>query len=192
MPYLDLAQESQHRFLESEASIVSRPLTILIVDGHALVRSALSQALASQPEIERIIMAQDYAEAEKQSAHLCPEIIWLDLHIAHADSSAEIGRLRRLAPACRILALADAEDEQEAFAAIMAGAQGYRSKQDVELDEIMSIIHMLCRDEFVLRQPCWHACCSAYVPPHCHFGDRRRQHFIIRSGTLPPPLGSLS
>jgi PleD family two-component response regulator len=75
MTYLDLAQESKHRFLESEASILSRPLTILIVDDHALVRSALSQALASQPEIERIIMAQDYAEAEKQSAPLCSEIV---------------------------------------------------------------------------------------------------------------------
>jgi DNA-binding NarL/FixJ family response regulator len=33
----------------------------------------------------------------------------------------------------------------------MAGAQGYRSKQDVDLDEIMTIVHQLCRDEFVLR-----------------------------------------
>jgi DNA-binding NarL/FixJ family response regulator len=43
------------------------------------------------------------------------------------------------------------EDEQEAFAAIMAGAQGYRSKQDVYAGEIMSLIQMLCHGEFVLR-----------------------------------------
>jgi DNA-binding NarL/FixJ family response regulator len=87
---------------------------------------------------------------EQQTAQLHPDIIWLDLHIAHAESRAEIGRLRQLAPASRILALADSEDEQEAFAAIMAGAQGYRSKQDLDLDEIMPMIQMLCRDEFVL------------------------------------------
>jgi DNA-binding NarL/FixJ family response regulator len=56
-----------------------------------------------------------------------------------------------LAPACRILALSDVEDEQEAFAAIMAGAQRYRSEEDVDPEEIMTIIQMLCRDEFVLR-----------------------------------------
>ena len=126
-------------------------LTILIVDDHALVRAAISQVLTSQPEVERIVLAADYTEAERQTAQLQPEIIWLDLHIAHANSSAEIGRLRQLAPACRIMALTDVEDEQEAFAAIMAGAKGYRSKVDVGLEEVMPMIHRLCRDEFVLR-----------------------------------------
>jgi DNA-binding NarL/FixJ family response regulator len=151
MSTLDLAQAAKCCSLESNASMLPRPLTVLIVDDHALIRSALSQLLTPQPEVERIVMAQDYAEAEAQAAKLHPEIIWLDLHIAHADSSAEIGRLRQLAPASRILALADVEDEQEAFAAILAGAQGYRSKEDVDLGEIMSMIQRLCRDEIELR-----------------------------------------
>ncbi len=148
---MDLAQESKQHLLESQTSRLPGPLTILIVDDHALVRSALSQALTSQPEVERIVMASDYAEAERQTAQQHPEIIWLDLHIAHADSSAEIGRLRQLAPACRIMALTDVEDEQEAFAAIMAGAQGYGSKEDVGPEEVMPMLQRLCRDEFVLR-----------------------------------------
>lgn len=150
MPYLDPPQEAKHHLLENETSLLPRPLTVLIVDDHTLVRSALSRALASQPEVERIIMAQDYAEAEKQSAHLHPEIIWLDLHIGHSDSSTVIGRLRTLSPTSRILALTDVEDEQEAFAAIMAGVQGYRSKENLDPGEIMPIIHRLCREEFVL------------------------------------------
>ena len=71
------------------------PITILIVDDHALVRSALSQVLASQPEVEHIVMAHNYAEAEQQTAQLHPDIIWLDLHIAHAESHAEVGRFRQ-------------------------------------------------------------------------------------------------
>ncbi len=125
---MELAHEAKQHWLESQTSTLPEPLTILIVDDHALVRSALSQVLTSQPEVERIVLAADYAEAERQTAQEHPEIIWLDLHIAHADSRAEIGRLRHLAPACRIMALTDVEDEQEAFAAIMAGAQGYGSK----------------------------------------------------------------
>src|SRR5438105_10737640 len=148
---MDLAQESKQHLLESQTSTLPGPLTILIVDDHALVRSALSQVLTSQPEVERIVMAADYVEAERQTAQLHPEIIWLDLHIAHADSRAEIGRLRQLALACRIMALTDVEDEQEAFAAIMAGALGYRSKQDLDPGEIIPIIQMLCCDTFVLR-----------------------------------------
>lgn len=137
--------------LKSEALPLSRPLTVLIVDDHGLIRSVLNQMLTSQPEVERVVIVGNYTEAEAQAAKLHPEIIWLDLHIGHAQGQVEIGRLRQLAPASHIIALADVEDEQEAFAAILAGAQGYRSKQDVELGEIMPIIQMLCRDEIVLR-----------------------------------------
>jgi DNA-binding NarL/FixJ family response regulator len=151
MPYWDLAQESGHRLQEISASALPRPITILIVDDHALVRSALSEVLASQSEVEHIVMAHNYAEAEQKTAQLHPDIIWLDLHIAHAESRAEISRLRQLAVASRIMALTDVEDEQEAFVAIMAGAQGYRSKQDLDPGEIIPIIKMLCRDTFVLR-----------------------------------------
>ena len=127
------------------------PMIVLVVDDHALVRAAISQVLTSQAAIKRVVLAENYAEAEKQTAHLSPEIIWLDLHMAHGDSIAEIGRLKKLSPTSRIMTLADVEDEQEAFAAILAGAQGYRSKQDVDPEEIIPMIQLLCRDEFVLR-----------------------------------------
>ena len=71
--------------------------------------------------------------------------------MARSDGLAELGRLRKLAPASGIMALTDVEDEQEAFAAIMAGAQGYRSQQDIDPGEIMTMIQMLGRGEFVLR-----------------------------------------
>ncbi len=147
----DLVQGTEHRFPKMNTSTLREPITVLIVDDHPLVRSAISQALTSQSEVERVVMAQNYTEAEAQVARAYPDIIWLDLHMARGNSSEEISRLRQLTPASRILALADVEDEQEAFAAIMAGAQGYRSKQDVDLGEIMTIIHKLCRGEFVLR-----------------------------------------
>ena len=146
-----LDQEPDSPFPASSTSPFLRPIIVLIVDDHALIRSAISQVLASQPAVERIVLAYNYAEAEQQAASLSPEIIWLDLHIARSESSAEIGRLRKLSPASHILALADVEDEQEAFVAIMAGAQGYRSKQDLEPGEIIPMIQMLCRDEVVLR-----------------------------------------
>lgn len=138
--------------METATSTLSiTPSTVLVVDDHALMRTAISQVLTSQPAIKRVIMAQNYAEAERQAAQLYPEIIWLDLHIGHSDSSAEIDRLKKLSPNSRIMALADVEDEQEAFAAIMAGAQGYRSKEDIDPEEIITIIQRLCRGEFVLQ-----------------------------------------
>jgi DNA-binding NarL/FixJ family response regulator len=152
MPDSSSNSESKNHFLETRASSMAvGSITVLIVDDHTIIRAALHQMLTSRSEIKRVVMAQNYAEAEKQAAQLFPDIIWLDLHIGNSDSIAEIGQLRKLSPASRILALADEEDEQQAFKAIMAGAQGYCSKQDVDPGEIMAMIEMLYRGEFVLR-----------------------------------------
>ncbi|MBV8695439.1 MAG: response regulator transcription factor [Ktedonobacteraceae bacterium] len=138
--------------MENKGSdVLVYPITVLIVDDHPLIRSAISQALSPQPEIKLVATAQNYAEAKEQVTHLLPDIIWLDMHIAPGDSIAEIRFLNKLSPSSRIIVLADREDEQEAFAAIMMGAQGYRSKQDVDAEEMMIMIQAICRGELVLR-----------------------------------------
>jgi DNA-binding NarL/FixJ family response regulator len=152
MTYSHLDQVSKSIPTETNTSVLAiSPVTVLVVDDHALIRAAICQVLASQREVKQVVSARNYIEAEMQTAKLRPDIIWLDMHVARCDSLAEIHRLRELSPDSRILALSDIEDEQEAFAAIMAGAQGYRSKQDVDFDDILLIIRSLCRGEFVLR-----------------------------------------
>src|SRR5215467_7681046 len=147
-----LDQQSESSFLDNCVSTLPlRHITVLVVDDHALVCAAISQVLSSQPEIKYVVATQDYAKAEEQVANLHPDIILLDMHIARSDSIAEIRRLRKLSSDSRILVLADVENEREAFEAIMAGAQGYRSKQDVDPGEIMAMIRMICQGEFVLR-----------------------------------------
>jgi DNA-binding NarL/FixJ family response regulator len=147
-----LYQESESSFLETDVSaLVVRSFTVLVVDDHVLVRSAINQILIDQAEVKHIVLVQNYTEAEAEAVRQYPDIIWLDLHIGQSDGIAEIGRLRTLVPDAHIIAVTDAEDEQEAFAAIMAGAQGYRSKQDVDPDEIMPLISAIYRGEIVLR-----------------------------------------
>ncbi len=152
MSYRLLDQE----FMESisvaqTATSLIGSVSVLVVDDHALICAAISQVLTSQAEIKQVVAVNDYARAEEQVTKLLPDIVWLDMGIASHDGIAEIRRLRKLSPDSRILALSDVEDEQEAFATIMAGAQGYRSKQDVDPGEIMNMIQRICRGEFVLR-----------------------------------------
>lgn len=152
MSYRLLDQESANSILVDEAATsVIGSVSVLVVDDHALIRAAIGQVLGSQPEIKQVVAVNDYARAEEQVTKLLPDIIWLDMGIASHDGIAEIRRLRKLSPDSRILALADVEDEQEAFATIMAGAQGYRSKQDVDPGEIMTMIQRICHGEYVLR-----------------------------------------
>lgn len=138
----------------SDGAITMPPMTVLVVDGNRLVRAALTQVLQTQSAIKQFAVARDYSEGMVQTNHLTPDIIWLDLHITAGSAQnnlIEIHRLKQVVPDARILAITDVEDEQEAFEAIMGGAQGYRSKQDIDPDEIMTLIQALYQGEFVLR-----------------------------------------
>jgi two-component system, NarL family, response regulator DevR len=154
MTHLSLDRESENCFFETSISTVTLShIIVMVVDDHALVRAAISQVLNPQPEVKLVVTVRSYTEAEAQIAQLHPDIIWLDMHVAHGDSISEIPRLRKLSPDSRIIALADVEDEQEAFAAIMAGSQGYLSKQDLDPGDIMTMIQRLCHGELVVRPP---------------------------------------
>ena len=152
MSYLRLEEEHENSILEINATYLQQnSVSVLVIDDHALVRAAIEQALTPRPEFKDVVMTRNYVEAEANVGRVHPDIICLDMQIDQCDSIAEIPRLRKLYPDSRILALTDVEDEQEAFAAIMSGAQGYRSKQEVDPDELIEMIHALCRDELVLR-----------------------------------------
>jgi len=151
MSYTSLDQEVKTRVPQGGNSTSISAISVLVVDDHALVRAAISQVLSSQPDVKCVVSVSNYVDAEAEAVQLQPDIIWLDMHTTHGDSIAEIRRLRKLAPNSRIIALADIEDEQEAFAAIMTGAHGYRSKQDVDPGEIMSMLQMVCRGELAMR-----------------------------------------
>lgn len=125
-------------------------ITILVVDAQAHTGATISQVLNSHPAI-RLVVTHNYAEAEKQTAQLLPTIIWLQMDSDHAGGIAEILQLKKLSPASRIIVIVLEEDEQQAFAAIMAGSQGYCRIQEIEQVGVDFIIQMLSRDEFVLR-----------------------------------------
>lgn len=126
-------------------------ITVLVVDSRNHISIAIGQMLTPQPPIKLVVTVQNYAEAEEQAAQLCPDIIWLEMNTEQSNGIAEIRRLKNLSPNSRIIAIADEEEEQEAYAAIMAGAQGYGSLGDITPDEITSMVQMLCRDEFILH-----------------------------------------
>lgn len=151
MPYPHLDQEAKSSSIQIDISTQVQAMIILVVDDHALVRAAIGQALTSQLGVKQVVAVSNYIDAEAEAVHLQPDIICLDMRIAKSDGIAEIRRLRKLVPNSRIIALADVEDEQEAFAVIMMGAHGYRSKQDVDPDEIMSMLQMVSRGELALR-----------------------------------------
>ena len=71
MSYLHLEEEHESTVLEINAAFLQQnSVSILVIDDHALVRAAIAQALNSQPEVKKVVMAKNYVEAEANASRL--------------------------------------------------------------------------------------------------------------------------
>lgn len=65
MSHLTLDRESRNGFLEASTSTVPLEyITVMLVDDHALIRAAISQALSPRSEVKLVVVARNYTEAE--------------------------------------------------------------------------------------------------------------------------------
>ena len=103
------------------------PITVMLVDDHALVRSAVRQALGAD-DIEVIGEASSADEALLLAPQLAPDVLLLDLNLPGASG---LGVLRELAPRLpktKIVMLTISDDRRDLLDAVRNGAAGYLTK----------------------------------------------------------------
>ena len=105
----------------------NEPLRVMLVDDHALVRSAVRQALAA-PDIEVVGEATSGDEALLLAPQLHPDVILLDLRMPGVDGLQVLRELAPRLPDTRIVMLTDSEDRRDILEAMRAGAAGYLTK----------------------------------------------------------------
>jgi DNA-binding NarL/FixJ family response regulator len=104
-----------------------KPITVMLVDDHALVRSAVRQALTAD-DIEVVGEAGTADEALLIAPRLAPDVILLDLNL---PGTSGLGLLRELAPRLpdtRIVMLTISDDRRDLLDAVRNGAAGYLTK----------------------------------------------------------------
>ena len=118
---------------------------ILIVDDHELIRMAIQQFLANQPDLEVVGTATDGATAIRLSTELKPDVILMDLAMPEVDGVEATRQITALLPDTRVLVLTSFSDRERILDAIDAGAVGYLLK-DAAPDELLSGIRAAARD----------------------------------------------
>ena len=119
---------------------------ILIVDDHELIRMAIQQFLANQPDLEVVGTATDGATAIRLSTELKPDVILMDLAMPEVDGVEATRQITALLPDTRVLVLTSFSDRERILDAIDAGAVGYLLK-DAAPDELLSGIRAAARGE---------------------------------------------
>lgn len=118
---------------------VERPIRIVIVDDHDLLREGVVSLLAPSADIEVLAGAASAEEALQLCEELEPDVVLMDLKLPGMDGISAIRTLALRQPAIRILAVTNYEEEDTVTAAIQAGAIGYLLK-NVSGDKLVDAI----------------------------------------------------
>ena len=130
---------------------MTRPIAVLIVDDHPVVRRGLRVLLEVQDGIEVAGEAGDGATALALDAELTPDVILLDLKLPGMDGAAVLGELRARDSPARVLVLTSATEPASASLAVRSGAAGVLYK-DVDPDALVRAIRSV-HDGHLLLAP---------------------------------------
>jgi DNA-binding NarL/FixJ family response regulator len=128
---------------------VSKPIRLVIVDDHPVVRDGLSAMFAREPEFAVVGEASDGAEGVRLAEALRPDVILMDLRMGGMDGVTAIGELARRGVPARVLVLTTYDTDSHVLPAIEAGATGYLLK-DAPRDELLRAVRAAARGEVAL------------------------------------------
>lgn len=119
--------------------MADKPIRILIVDDHPLLREGVAAILEDASDMSVVGEAGDGAEAVKQFRILQPDVTLMDLQMPGMNGLAAIMAIRADYPQARILVLTTYAGDVQAVRALKAGATGYLLKSSLRTEMLDAI-----------------------------------------------------
>src|SRR5688572_4419330 len=101
-----------------------KPIRVLIVDDHALVRHATRRLLITKPALQLVGEAGNGQEAVYLVKKLRPDLVLMDLVMPPEDGAKTIAAIKRDYPQIKIIAMTTFLDCTKIREALVAGADG--------------------------------------------------------------------
>jgi two-component system, NarL family, response regulator LiaR len=127
-----------------------KPIRLLLVDDHAVVRKGLRALLDREGGIEVAGEAENGDQAVTAAERLRPDVILMDLEMPGAGGVDATRRITESRPDARIVVLTSHASEEDVFPALKAGAVGYLLKHSAP-EDVLQAIHRAYRGETVLH-----------------------------------------
>jgi DNA-binding NarL/FixJ family response regulator len=124
-------------------------IRVLIADDHPVVRDGLRGIFADDPDFLVVGEAGNGAEAVARVEREGADVVLMDLRMPQMSGVEAIRRLRRTAPAARVLVLTTYDTDSDVLPAIEAGATGYLLK-DAPREELIRAVRAAFAGEAVL------------------------------------------
>jgi chemotaxis response regulator CheB len=121
------------------------PIKVLVADDSAVLRHAIRNVLATQPEIELVGEADNFAQTIEMANALAPHVIVMDLHMPHENSIDPQDVKSQLNHGARTLAMSLWTDEDAQALAWMLGAVTLLDKAKLASTLIPAIVQLPSR-----------------------------------------------
>jgi DNA-binding NarL/FixJ family response regulator len=121
----------------------NRPIRVLTVDDHALLRDGIAKLLAAQPDMEFVAEASNGREAIEQFRLHKPDVMLMDLQMPEMNGVDAMIAICSEFPHARIIVLTTYTGDVQVLRALRADARGYLLKNLLrkELLETIRLVH---------------------------------------------------
>ena len=119
--------------------MTTRPVTIMIIDDHVVIRSGLRMLIEHDQQMLVVAQAGNRAEALERAATSRPDVIILDLLLGDEDGLTFLPELCQASPNSRVLVLTGVQNPDPHRRAIRRGAMGIVLKEHAA-DQLLKAI----------------------------------------------------
>ena len=132
-----------------EAPSPERPLRLLVVDDHEVVRQGLVALLDRRDEFQVVAEAGTVAEAIAAAHRFEPDLVVMDVRLPDGSGVEACREIRSERPETRVVMLTSYPDEEAVLSAIIAGASGYLLKQ-IRGRDLVAALQSVARGDSLL------------------------------------------
>ena len=129
---------------------MSKPITVMIVDDHEMVRKGAKGYLEAQPDIAVVAEAESGEDAVRFAREHVPDVVLMDLVMPGMDGVEATRKVKDVSPRTQIIVLTSYHQDEHIFPALQAGAISYLLK-DVKAKELVEAIHRAAKGEATLH-----------------------------------------
>jgi NarL family two-component system response regulator LiaR len=134
---------------------MTEPITVMIVDDHAVVRQGIRALLDAEGGFEVVGEAGSGGEAALLAAallaaDLAPDVVLMDLVMPEMDGVTATRLIKQHSPRSQVIVVTSYHEDEHIYPAIRAGALSYLLKS-VGLDELVGAVRKAARGEATLH-----------------------------------------
>ncbi|MGZ9159708.1 MAG: response regulator, partial [Candidatus Limnocylindrales bacterium] len=127
----------------------ARPLRLLVVDDHEVVRQGLVALLDRRDGFQVVAEAGTVADSIEMARRHQPDIVIMDVRLPDGSGIEACREIRAERPETRIVMLTSYPDDEAVLSAIVAGASGYLLKQ-IRARDLVAALETVGRGESLL------------------------------------------